>query len=215
MEIRWYGHACFGVTGEAGEVIVTDPYDESIGYQMPDLRADVVTVSHEHHDHNNVAAVKGNPEVVRGPGEHIASGIRFLGVNTYHDTSRGAERGKNTVFLFDVDDIRLCHLGDLGHVLEEPQVKSIRERDIDVLFIPVGGVYTIDASGATEVLNQLEPRIAIPMHYKTPPLRLNINKVDSFLRGKERVMREKKLSLRKADLPPPGEKEIVVLDWRH
>ena len=214
MEIRWCGHACFEISGEAGVVIVTDPYDESIGYQMPDLRADVVTVSHEHYDHNNVAAVKGNPEVVRGPGEHIASGIRFLGIDTYHDTSRGVERGENTVFLFDVDDIRLCHLGDLGHILDENQVRSIRERDIDVLFIPVGGVYTIDASGANRVLNQLEPKIAIPMHYKTPPLRLDINKEDSFLRGKKRVKEEEKLSLRKTDLPPPDEMEIVVLDWR-
>jgi len=213
MEIKWLGHACFEIISKDGKVIVTDPYDESIGYPVPEVTADVVTVSHEHYDHNNVAAVKGDPEVVRGAGEHICKGMRFFGVETYHDTSRGAERGENTVFLFDVDEIRLCHLGDLGHVLEASQLKSIRERDIDILFIPVGGVYTIDAKGANEVLEQLEPKIAVPMHYKTPPLRLNIKKEDKFLKGKKRVRKEEKLLLRKEDLPE--ELEIVVMDWRH
>ncbi len=213
MEIKWHGHACFEIRSEDGKVVVTDPYDSSIGYPVPEVTADVVTVSHEHYDHNNVAAVKGNPEVVRGAGEHIACGIRFFGVNTYHDTSKGAERGMNTVFLFDVDGMRLCHLGDLGHVLEGGHVRRIRERDIDLLFIPVGGVYTIDARGANEVLAQLEPRIAIPMHYRTPPLRLNIEKEDKFLSGKRRVRRAEKLSLHKEDLPEM--QEIVVLDWRH
>ncbi len=213
MEIKWHGHACFEMISENGKVIVTDPYDESIGYPVPEVTADVVTVSHEHYDHNNVAAVKGEPEVVRGAGEHIIEGMRLYGVKTYHDTSRGAERGENTVFLFDVDEMRLCHLGDLGHVLEESQLRSIREKDIDVLFIPVGGVYTIDAKDANKVLEQLEPKIAVPMHFKTPPLRLNIKSEDKFLKGKKRVRRERKLSLRKGDLPE--EPEIVVLDWRH
>jgi len=212
MEIKWQGHACFEILSEDGRVIVTDPYDESIGYPMPELTADAVTVSHEHYDHNNVATIKGEPEVVKGAGEHICNGIRFYGVKTYHDTSKGAERGENTVFLVDVDDLRLCHLGDLGHVLDGSQLRSVREKEVDVLFIPVGGVYTIDADGANEVLGQLEPKIAIPMHYKTPPLRLNIQKEDKFLEGKKKVRREKKLSLRKGDLPE--ELEIVVMDWR-
>ena len=212
MEIKWHGHACFEILSEDGRVIVTDPYDESIGYPMPELTADVVTVSHEHHDHNNVVAIKGEPEVVKGAGEHICKGMWFYGVKTYHDTSKGSERGENTVFLVDADDLRLCHLGDLGHVLDERQLRSVREKEVDVLFIPVGGVYTIDADGANEVLGQLEPKIAIPMHYKTPPLRLNIQKEDKFLAGKKKVRREKKLSLRKGDLPE--EPEIVVMDWR-
>ena len=213
MEIKWHGHSCFEITSNDGCVIVTDPYDESYGYPVPDLTADIVTVSHEHRDHNNVAAVKGEPEVVKGAGEHICKGMRFYGIDAYHDTSRGAERGEITAFLFDVDELRLCHLGDLGDVLEASQLRSIKERDIDILFIPIGGVYTIDAKGANEVLGQLEPKIAIPMHYKTPPLRLNIQKADPFLKGKKRVRREKMLVVRKADLPE--ELEIVVLDWRH
>ena len=194
-------------------VIVTDPYDELMGYPMPELTADIVIVSHWHHDHNNVAAVEGEPEVVTGAGEHLCKGLRFLGVATYHDTSRGAERGGNTIFLFDVDELRLCHLGDLGHILDESQVKSVREKDLDILFIPVGGVFTLDAGGANEVLGQLNPKIAVPMHYKTPPLRLGVQNESRFLEGKRRVRREKQLLLHKKDLPE--ELEIVVLDWRH
>lgn len=212
MELKWHGHACFEITDEEGTVIVTDPYDD-IGYPMPELTADIVAVSHGHHDHNNVAAVEGGPEVVMGAGEQICRGIRFFGVETHHDTTGGAERGENTIFLFDVDDLRFCHLGDLGHVLTESQVKSVREKEIDILFIPVGGVFTIDAEGANEVLKQLEPKIAVPMHYKTPPLRLNIQKEDKFLEGKRKVRREKKLLLHKAGLPEA--QEIIVFDWRH
>lgn len=213
MEIKWHGHACFEIISEDGKVIVTDPYDESIGYPMPDVTADIVTVSHEHHDHNNVAAIKGAPEVVKDAGEHICKGIRFYGVKTHHDTSSEAERGENTIFLFDVDEMSLCHLGDLGHVLTADQVRRIKENGVDIVFIPIGGVYTIDADGANEVLRQLEPKIAVPMHFKTPPLRLKIQKEDRFLKGKKRMRREKKLVLHKEDLPE--ELEIVVLDWRH
>ena len=213
MEIKWHGHSCFEITSEDGRVIVTDPYDESYGYPVPDLTADIVTVSHEHRDHNNVAAVKGKPEVVKGAGEHVCKGIRFYGIEAYHDTSRGAERGEITAFLFDVDELRLCHLGDLGQVLDEAPLRNIKGKEIDVLFIPVGGVYTIDAKGANVVLAELEPKIAIPMHYKTPPLRLNIQTEEKFLKGKKRVRREKRLVLNKEDLPE--EPEIVVLDWRH
>jgi len=212
MEIKWHGHSCFEITSEEGIVIVTDPYSAGYGYPVPELTADTVTVSHEHRDHNNVAAITGEPEVLKGAGEHICKGMRFYGVKTYHDTSSGAERGENTVFLFDLDELRVCHLGDLGQVLEASQLRSIKERDIDVLFIPIGGVYTIDAKGANEVLGQLEPKIAIPMHYKTPPLRLNIQKVGPFIKGKKMVRREKRLVVRKEDLPE--EPEIVVLDWR-
>jgi L-ascorbate metabolism protein UlaG (beta-lactamase superfamily) len=215
MEIKWYGHSCFEITSEDGRVVVTDPFDASVGYQVPEIIADVVTVSHEHFDHNNVGAIKGNPDVVKGAGEHMVKGMRFYGVKTYHDTSKGAERGENTVFLVDIDGMRLCHLGDLGHALEPNQLISIKEKDIDidVLFIPVGGVFTIDAKGADVVLRQLEPKIAVPMHYKTSPVQLNIKKVDQFIKGKKKVRKEKILSLRKEDLPQAT--EIVVLDWQH
>lgn len=213
MEIKWFGHACFEIKAMDGTVIVTDPFDESIGYTVPEISADVVTVSHDHFDHNNVSTIKGEREVVKGEGEHFSKNIRFYGVKTHHDKKRGAERGSNIVFLFDVDTMRICHLGDLGHVLEEAQLKSIKEKEIDILLIPVGSVFTIDAKDAEKVVEQLKPKIAVPMHYKTPPLQLNIEKVDKFLKGKKRVREEKKLSLSKEDLPE--ETEIVVLDWKH
>ncbi|MDF2956623.1 MAG: L-ascorbate lactonase UlaG [Candidatus Alkanophagales archaeon MCA70_species_1] len=214
MKIIWHGHACFEIISEEGKKIVTDPFDESIGYPRLDIAADVVLVSHEHYDHNNVAAVRGRPEVVRGAGEHVAKGIKFYGVKTYHDAAKGAQRGENTVFVFEVDGVTLCHLGDLGHVLEEEQLNEIRRAaaSIDVLFVPVGGTFTIDAGDAEKVISQLSPKIVVPMHFKTPPLKLPISGVEPFLKGKK-VRREKKLEVTKETLP--AEMEVVVLDWRH
>jgi len=214
MKIIWHGHACFEIISEEGKKIVTDPFDESIGYPRLDIAADVVLVSHEHYDHNNVAAVRGRPEVVRGAGEHVAKGMKFYGVKTYHDAAKGAQRGENTVFVFEVDGVTLCHLGDLGHVLEEEQLNEIRRAaaSIDVLFVPVGGTFTIDAGDAEKVILQLSPKIVVPMHFKTPPLKLPISGVEPFLKGKK-VRKEKKLEVTKETLP--AEMEVVVLDWRH
>ncbi|MHC1581914.1 MAG: MBL fold metallo-hydrolase [Candidatus Syntropharchaeia archaeon] len=209
MEIKWHGHACFEIRSSDGKIVVTDPFDESVGYPLPDVRADVVLTSHDHYDHNNVGCIKGSPSVVRGEGEHVIDGIKFRGIHTFHDTSSGSERGENIVFVFEIDGIRLCHLGDLGHVLDEKKVKEIGE--IDILFVPVGGVYTIDAKGAEKVIEQLNPRIVIPMHFKTPPLKLPVRSVDDFLKGKENVTRKKTLSIKKEDLPE--EQQIIVLDY--
>lgn len=164
MNIKWLGHACFKLTSEKGTVIVTDPFDESVGYPMPNVKADIVTSSHSHFDHNYFKAVKGNFDIVDTVGEHNIKGINIKGVNTFHDDEHGAKRGKNIVFVFDIDGIRVCHMGDLGHVLTEKQVEEIGP--VDVLLIPVGGYYTIDAKQAVEVMNQLKPKITIPMHYK-------------------------------------------------
>jgi len=213
MQIKWHGHACFEISAEEATV-VTDPYEPSIGMRLPSIRADVVTVSHEHYDHNYVAAVEG-AEVVRGAGEHLVKGIRFLGVRTFHDTRKGAERGENTVFVFELEGIRLCHLGDLGHVLQEEQITAIN--GVDVLFVPVGGTYTVDAGDAARVVEQLSPKVAIPMHFKIPPLNLNIASEQAFLQEAERrgwkVRKASTLSLSKDTLP--AETEVVVLAWEH
>ncbi|MCW3132237.1 MAG: MBL fold metallo-hydrolase [Candidatus Methanospirare jalkutatii] len=216
MDIKWHGHACFEISA-AGMKVVTDPYDSSIGYEMPAIAADIVTVSHDHYDHNNVSALAGEPAVVRGAGEHVVKGIRFVGIETFHDTRMGAERGINTVFVWEMEGIRLCHLGDLGHVLDDEQVAAIRgEGDIDVLFVPVGGVFTVDAEDASKVVEQISPRIAIPMHYKTKGLKLNIADEREFLRGKEdRVRREEVLTITRDTVPTAAEAEIVVLErWK-
>ncbi|KHO61776.1 beta-lactamase [Thermoanaerobacter sp. YS13] len=212
MNIKWLGHACFKLTSEKGTVIVTDPFDESVGYPMPNVKADIVTSSHSHFDHNYFKAVKGNFDIVDTVGEHNIKGINIKGVNTFHDDEHGAKRGKNIVFVFDIDGIRVCHMGDLGHVLTEKQVEEIGP--VDVLLIPVGGYYTIDAKQAVEVMNQLKPKITIPMHYKTEFINFPIDTVDNFLnmtKGKKILSTE--VDITKKDLE--GEPKIIALNYQY
>jgi L-ascorbate metabolism protein UlaG (beta-lactamase superfamily) len=187
MKIKWLGHACFLITSRDGVRIITDPYavGEGINYSPIKETADVVVVSHDHDDHSNVSAVKGTPQVVKGSGIKTARGIQFRAVATYHDTSQGTQRGPNSIFCFAIDNIRLCHLGDLGHVLSPRQVNEIGA--VDVLFVPVGGFYTIDAPVASQVCDQLKPKIAIPMHFKTPDCAYPLAGVEDFLKGKKDV----------------------------
>jgi len=187
MKIKWLGHASFMITSDAGTKIITDPYltTDNLNYGEIKESADIVTVSHEHGDHNNVAAVRGNPEVVRGTAE--IKGIGFKGIPCYHDDAGGELRGKNTIICFEMDRIRICHLGDLGHELSDKQVAELGK--IDILLIPVGGYYTIDASVASQVCNKLAPRVIIPMHYKTNKCNYPITGVDDFLQGKTDVNR--------------------------
>jgi L-ascorbate metabolism protein UlaG (beta-lactamase superfamily) len=189
MKVKWLGHACFLITSRDGLRVITDPYAVSGGISYSPLRetADIVVVSHDHGDHNNVSAVQGKPEVVKGSGKKFVKGIKFNGVATSHDTSHGRERGLNTVTCFILDDLRLCHLGDLGHVLSAAQVTEIGA--VDILFIPVGGYFTIDASAANQVCDQLKPRVVIPMHFKTPKCAYPIASVEDFLKGRRNVKR--------------------------
>jgi L-ascorbate metabolism protein UlaG (beta-lactamase superfamily) len=211
MKVKWLGHSCFLITAEKGTGVITDPYTVGAGINYSAIKesADVVTVSHEHGDHNNVSAVKGNPQVIKGSGAKTAAGIEFKGIATYHDESGGRERGANTVFCFTVDDIRLCHLGDLGHLLSPEQAASVGA--VDILFIPAGGFFTMDAATASQVCQQLKPKVIIPMHFKTPRCAYPISAVDSFLKGKERVRRwdKSEAEFRAGELP--AESEIVVL----
>lgn len=212
MNIKWLGHACFKLTSEKGTVIVTDPFDESVGYPMPNVKADIVTSSHSHFDHNYFKAVKGNFDIVDTVGEHNIKGINIKGVNTFHDDEHGAKRGKNIVFVFDIDGIRVCHMGDLGHVLTEKQVEEIGP--VDVLLIPVGGYYTIDAKQAVEVMNQLKPKITIPMHYKTEFINFPIDTADNFLdmTGGKKIL-STEMDVKKEDLE--GEPRVVALNYQY
>lgn len=168
MDIVWNGHACFRLRGREATV-VTDPYDRSTGFPPLKLTADVVTVSHTHPHHSYLDAVQpasGRVRTVDGPGEYEMAGSLIEGVATYLDKQRGKERGKNTAFLIHLDDISVCHLGALAHTLSSSQIEILK--DADVLLVPVGGGTALDATSAAEVVNQLEPRIVIPMYYGTP-----------------------------------------------
>lgn len=187
MKVKWLGHACFLMTSRDGLRVIIDPYAVGGGINYSPIKetADVVVVSHDHGDHSNVSTVQGKPEVVKGSGKKTVKDIQFRGVATSHDASQGQQRGANTVFCFTIDDIKLCHLGDLGHVLGPGQVTEIGA--VDILFVPVGGFFTIDAPVASQVCDQLKPKIVIPMHFKTPKCAYPIAGVEDFLRGKKNV----------------------------
>jgi len=189
MKVKWLGHACFLITSKDGTRVITDPYavGGGINYSPITESADVVVVSHDHGDHSNVSTVQGKPEVVKNSGTKTAKNIQFKGIATYHDASQGQQRGPNTVFYFTIDDIKLCHLGDLGHVLSPEQVTEIGA--VDILFVPVGGFFTIDAPVASQVCDQLKPKLVIPMHFKTPKCAYPIADVEDFLKGKRNVSR--------------------------
>jgi len=211
VKVKWLGHASFLITSDRGTKIITDPYVAGGGLSYGEIKesADVVTVSHEHGDHNNAAAVRGNPEVVKGAASKEAKSIKFKGVSTYHDEAKGGQRGGNTIFCFEVDGIRVCHLGDLGHSLSDREVTELGK--IDVLLIPVGGFYTIDAKVATEVSNKIAPRVVIPMHYKNEKCGFPIGGVDDFLRGKANVRRLDASEAEFKQKELPAATQVVVL----
>jgi len=211
MKIKWLGHSCFLITSRGGVRIITDPYavGEDISYSPIKEAADVVVISHGHDDHSNVSAVQGKPEVVKGNVTKTAKGIQFRGIATYHDASHGEQRGPNTVFCFTIDDMKLCHLGDLGHVLSPGQVNEIGA--VDILFVPVGGFYTINASVASQVCNQLKPKVIIPMHFKTPKCAYPIAGVEDFLKGKKNVRRAGSSEVEFEREKLPAVTEIVLL----
>jgi L-ascorbate metabolism protein UlaG (beta-lactamase superfamily) len=168
VDITWHGHSCFRLRGRE-TTVVTDPYDRTIGYPALKLTADVVTVSHDDPHHANLSAVQGTarpPRHVDGPGEYEIAGAMIAGVRTYRDKDRGQTHGKNTAYLVTLDEVNVCHLGDLGHALTSEQLEALK--DVDVLLVPVGGHCTIDAAEAAEVVSQLEPKLVVPMHYGTP-----------------------------------------------
>ncbi len=212
MIITWQGHSCFKIQdklGTEGITLVTDPFDKNVGLKVPNFEADIVTVSHEHSDHNNVDALRGKPFLVNSPGEYDYKNVLIEGIDSYHDEEEGKKRGKNTIYRIEIEDISITHLGDLGHVLESSQLDKLAGTDI--LLIPVGGNYTLDAKKAVEVISQIEPRIVIPMHYKVEGLKIDLESVDKFIKelGIE-ASYEDKLKISKKDLPQ-DDMELVIL----
>lgn len=209
MKITWHGHSCFKIV-TSNTVIVTDPFSKDIGLRPISCEADIVTVSHDHYDHNNTSSLRGAPFVVDGPGEYELKGISIKGIGSFHDEKRGKERGLNTLFVIEAEGIRICHLGDLGQKeLTDEQLEALGE--IDILMIPVGGVYTIDGEEAAAIINRIEPKIVIPMHYKIPNLTIKLQESDAFLKeigaGKEVI---DQLIIKKKDLPKEEMRVIVM-----
>ncbi len=214
MILTWLGHSCFKMQDKAGPdgvTVITDPFDKETGLKLPNYEADIVTVSHDHHDHNNVGALRGNPFVINCAGEYDVKNVLIEGIDSYHDANNGSERGANLIFRFEIDDISVVHLGDLGQVLDSTQLEKLAGTDI--LLIPVGGKYTLDAQKAVEVISQIEPRIIIPMHYKTPDLKIEIEGVDKFIKEIGLTPSyEEKLKINKKDLPQE-DMELVILQF--
>ena len=200
MEITWLGHSCFRIKGKS-VTIITDPYSLDLGYSLGKPTAHIVTVSHQHSGHSYVQGIGGEPRLIAGPGEYEIGGVLIMGIATFHDGEKGEKRGKNTVYVMEVEEVSVCHLGDLGHALTAEQVEELD--NVDVLLLPVGGVSTIDASEAVEVVRQIDPKVVIPMHYKTEALSGELEPVEKFLKeiGVEDVVSQPKLSLTKSSLP--------------
>lgn len=210
MEIYWLGHSCFRIKGSSATVI-TDPYSPDSGYSLGQPAANIVTVSHSHSGHSYIQGVADQPKLVTRPGEYEISGVLIIGIASFHDSEGGRNNGKNTVYLMEIDEISICHLGDLGHLLSTEQLEEID--NVDILLLPVGGVSTIDATIAAKVVRQLEPKIVIPMHYRTESSRQELEPAERFLKemGAGEVTPRPKLVVTKSNLP--SSTQIILLNY--
>ena len=211
MDITWLGHSCFRIRGREA-ALVTDPCPPASGYSIGKPTADIVTISHDHDNHNFKKAVAGQPVVLDRAGEYEIKGAFVTGVTTYHDDERGAKHGPNIAFVVEMEGIRVCHLGDIGHTPTPEQVEELS--GVGVLLVPVGGNTTIDEATAAEVVNILEPSLVIPMHYATPASKDKLATADRFLKemGAKEIEAQPKLSLSRGSLP--SETQVVLLDYR-
>ena len=211
MEITWYGHSCFRLRSRKG-IVVTDPFSNELGYDLPRLRADIVTISHDHPEHDNVKAVKGKPMIIHRPGEYEIKGIFVIGIPTSQGAGKESPGTRNTMYLFDLEGVTVCHLGDLVRVPTQSEVEELS--DVDVLLIPVGGGKTIGAAKASEVISLLEPKVVIPMHYATEAVKgMKLQRVDHFLKemGIKETVPQDTVKLTKGGLP--SETQVVVMNY--
>src|SRR3989442_12727086 len=211
MEILWLGHSCFQLRGK-NVTLITDPFSPQPGHSLGKVNASIVTISHNHPGHNYAQGVGGQPRIVRGPGEYEISDVLITGVASYHDNKRGQELGRNTIYVIHMDDVVICHLGDLGHTLQEEQLEEVA--DADVLLIPIGGQHTLNATQAAEGISQVELHVIIPMHYQTAAFegkRDTLDPLDKFCRemGVEVINTQPKLIVTRRSLP--SESHVVLL----
>jgi L-ascorbate metabolism protein UlaG (beta-lactamase superfamily) len=216
MNIQYYGHSCFKITakpagrGQDDVTIFIDPFDKSVGLRPPQGNADLALVTHDHHDHNNVSALRGEPRVIDIPGEYSVKGVNIIGINSYHDNKEGKERGLNTIYIIEAEDIRICHLGDLGTELNEKQLDQID--GVDILMIPIGGKYTIDGEKAAEIAKKVEPGIIIPIHYKIKGSTMDVEDEKKFCNELGNCPQNKvsKLNIKKKELEGKS-MEIILM----
>ena len=205
LQIRWHGHSCFEITNEV--TLVTDPHDgKSIGIHAPNVTGDIVLVSHDHYDHNSVKSVeKEGAKIITDNRKRNIANVEIKGIESFHDGCRGEKRGNNIIYKFTMEDITFCHMGDLGHDLDEDTVQKIG--DVDILFIPIGGTFTLDAKQAWRIIKKVKPRIAVPMHYKIGGLSLPITGIEPFLEENnyEILKVGNEIDIEKEDLPEEPE----------
>lgn len=216
MKIKWYGHAAFNITTEKGVKIIVDPYKSgafggALSYGKIKDEADIVLTSHDHDDHNYTKDIQGKFTHIDKKGVYEVKNVKIKAMPSYHDSSKGKERGNNLMFVIEADGLILAHMGDLGHTLEKDTVKEVGK--IDILFLPVGGFYTIDAKEATKVMHDINPVITIPMHYKTEKCNFPISELKEFTGGKKsvKVTNVSEVEIKKETLPK--EPEIIVLKY--
>ncbi len=211
MEISWYGHSCFRFAERGKATIVTDPYDDSIGFPLPKLKADVVTISHIAPGHSNASTVKGFERLLNGPGEYEVGGVFIIGAAMHNAQVEPPKY--NVAYMFDYDGLNIAHLGDLDHVPAQSTIEAMGS--LDIVLVPVGGGGALNATQAAEVVSMLEPGIVIPMHYKTEESILDLEPVDRFLKemGVSRIQQEETLKVSKSSLPE--QTQIVVLGCSH
>jgi L-ascorbate metabolism protein UlaG (beta-lactamase superfamily) len=211
LQIRWHGHACFELTNDL--TLVTDPHDgKSIGLPPPSVTGDIILVSHDHFDHNSIKSVeKEGSKIVTDDRKRTISNIQINGIPSAHDECNGEKRGKNIIYKFNYDGMRFCHLGDLGHDLDNNAIQQIG--NIDILFIPIGGTYTIDSKQAWEIVEKIKPKITIPMHYKLEGLSLPIAGIDPFLEDKNyKILKVgNEIDIEKDELPKEHEIWVFTL----
>ena len=206
LRIRWHGHSCFEIKN--GNTLVIDPHDgKSIGIKVPQAEADVVLITHDHYDHNSYKTVETKgAKIIRG-GNRTVHGIKIQSLTAFHDEEKGKKRGEINIYKILVESLQLCHVGDLGHLLDEMTIRKIG--DVDILFVPVGGTFTIDAGQAMTMIDAVHPRVAVPMHYKIGGLSLPIDRVTSFLDLAEKKYDiqyvDNEIEMNKDDLPDKTE----------
>lgn len=208
MIIKWQGHASFVIKVD-GTSIVTDPFDDKLGYPLIKDEVDIATISHEHWDHSAVSVLKGKPIIIREPGRQQIGNIIIEGIKTYHDKTNGSERGENIIFKIEAEGLNIVHLGDLGLILADQEIRQLGS--VDVLMLPVGGIYTLDAGEARILVEKIKPKLVIPMHYSTPHLSFELEPLEKFTEKYDKVIFKKQLDISKDNLP--FERQIVVLDY--